>query len=228
MSRIVALVAARNEAERIAETIEAIGTIAGIDEIVVVDGASTDVTAAEARRAGARVLVAPSNVSGKGGALEGALDRIEPAKIYLFLDADLGATAKAGEALLVAVKGDLADLAIAALPRQVGHGGFRLVKRTAGGVIRLLSGFRTREPLSGQRAIRAEVLNAVRPLAPGFGVEVAMTIDAVRAGFRVVEVELPLEHRATGRTAAGFRHRARQLADFARVYASRRMKAGRA
>jgi hypothetical protein len=49
-----------------------------------------------------------------------------------------------------------------------------------------------------------------------------MTVDAHRAGFRLVEVELDLEHRATGRTAAGFLHRARQLADFTRVYASRR------
>ena len=49
-----------------------------------------------------------------------------------------------------------------------------------------------------------------------------MTVDAHRAGFRVVEVELELEHRATGRDPRGFIHRARQLAAFARVYASRR------
>jgi hypothetical protein len=52
--------------------------------------------------------------------------------------------------------------------------------------------------------------------------ETAMTIDAVRAGFRVREIELHLEHRATGRTLAGFAHRARQLLDFARVWWSRR------
>ena len=34
----------------------------------------------------------------------------------------------------------------------------------------------------------------------GFGMEVGMTIDAVRAGHRVIEVELELAHRATGRT----------------------------
>jgi hypothetical protein len=39
---------------------------------------------------------------------------------------------------------------------------------------------------------------------------------------RLTEVELDLEHRATGRTAPGFRHRARQLRDFLRVYLSRR------
>ena len=46
-----------------------------------------------------------------------------------------------------------------------------------------------------------------------------MTIDAVRAGSRVVELELDLAHRATGRTLAGFVHRGRQLVDFVRVYA---------
>jgi glucosyl-3-phosphoglycerate synthase len=49
-----------------------------------------------------------------------------------------------------------------------------------------------------------------------------MTIDAVRAGLVVREVELDLEHRATGRDLAGFLHRARQLASFVRVYLSRR------
>lgn len=217
MTRVVALVAALNEAERVAATVEAIRTIAGVDEVVVVDGGSTDGTGEEARRAGARVLLAPATAQGKGGALEGALDRIEPAEIYMLLDADLGASAKEAEALLVAVRAGLADLAIGALPRQEGHGGFRLVKRTAGAVIRGLSGFRTREPLSGQRAVRREVLDAVRPLAPGFGVEVAMTIDAVRAGFRVLEVPVGMEHDVTGRDLAGFLHRARQGRDLLRA-----------
>jgi hypothetical protein len=43
----------------------------------------------------------------------------------------------------------------------------------------------------------------------------------VRRGHRLIEIELDLEHRATGRTAAGFAHRARQLLDFARVYVQR-------
>jgi len=170
------------------------------------------------------VLIAPASAGGKGGALEGALDRIEPAGIYLLLDADLGSTAKEAELLLVAVKGGLADLAIGTLPRQEGHGGFRLVKRTAKGVILGLAGFRTREPLSGQRAMRREVLDAVRPLARGFGVEVAMTIDAVRAGFRVVEVPVAMEHAATGRDLRGFMHRAHQGLDLLRATGPRLLR----
>jgi hypothetical protein len=73
------------------------------------------------------------------------------------------------------------------------------------------------EPLSGQRAIRRNVLDSVRPLAPGFGVEVAMTIDAVRAGFRVLEVPVAMEHAVTGRDVAGFLHRGRQGLDLLRA-----------
>ena len=59
------------------------------------------------------------------------------------------------------------------------------------------------------------------PFADGYGMEIGMTIDAVRAGHRVVEVELDLTHRATGRTLAGFLHRGRQLVDFVRAYRAR-------
>ncbi|MDQ3936017.1 MAG: glycosyltransferase family 2 protein, partial [Actinomycetota bacterium] len=88
--------------------------------------------------------------------------------------------------------------------------------------IRRLTGLDLRAPISGQRALAPPVVDAVLPFAPRFGMEIGMTVDAHRAGFRVVEVELPLEHRATGRTLGGFAHRARQLRDFLRVYASRR------
>jgi hypothetical protein len=81
---------------------------------------------------------------------------------------------------------------------------------------------RAEAPISGQRAMRVDVLRDVLPFAGGYGMEMGMTIDAVRAGWRVGEQRLDLEHRASGRTLAGFAHRARQLADFLRVYLSRR------
>lgn len=214
--RIAAVVAARNEAGRVGETVRAIRTIPGVDEVVVADGSSGDGTAGEARAAGARVLVGPSR-DGKGGALEAAVSWIEPADFYLLLDADLGVTAREGAVLLETVRSGRADLAVGALPREPRHGGFRLVKRAAAEAVRRLSGFRAHEPLSGQRALTASCLAAVRPLAPGFGVEVAMTVDAVRAGFRVVEVPVAMRHVPTARDLAGFVHRGRQGVDLLRA-----------
>jgi glycosyltransferase involved in cell wall biosynthesis len=206
----------------VATTVEAIRSL-GLDEIVVVDGGSDDGTAERAAAAGARVLRAPAN-AGKGQALEGALARIEPADVYLLLDADLGSTAKEAGLLLEELATGRADLAIAIFPPDPRTGGFGLVKGFAGRVIRSLCGFPAREPLSGQRAVRAEALEAARPLARGFGVEVAMTVDVVRAGFRVREVSVPMFHVPTGRDFSGFLHRARQGRDVVRAAVPRALR----
>jgi hypothetical protein len=94
--------------------------------------------------------------------------------------------------------------------------------RFARWAIRSRCGYQASAPISGQRAMRGEVLPAVLPFAAGYGMEIGMTVDAVRAGYRIAEVELDLEHRATGRTLAGFVHRGRQLRDFTSVWWARR------
>jgi hypothetical protein len=153
--------------------------------------------------------------------MEGALRRLPAADVWLFVDADLAESAAALEPVLAQVLLDRADLAIAIFP-PLGGGGFGVVKRAAARAIRLLARYRAEEPLSGQRALTARCLAAVRPLARGFGMETAMTIDAVRAGFRVVEVATDgLSHRATGRSMKGFVHRGRQGAEIARAVAAR-------
>src|SRR6202020_2375975 len=111
-------------------------------------------------------------------------------------------------------------LAVAAFSRRVG-GGFGLALGLAHWAIRRRCGLWTTAPISGQRALSARMLAEVLPFAHGFGMEIGMTVDAVRAGARVAEIELDLEHRASGMTLAGFAHRARQLADFVRVYFAR-------
>lgn len=212
MTRVVAVVPARNEAGRVGFAVEAIRRLLDVDEVVLVDDASEDGTAEEAREAGARALMAPRNL-GKGRALEAALDLVPRADVYLLLDADLGETAgEAGLLLDAVLRGD-ADLAIGVLPRDPRHGGFRIVKRLSAALIRVLSGFEATEPMSGQRALTRQVLETVRPLAHGFGVETAMTIDAARFGFRIREVPVPMAHRPTGRDVRGFMHRAAQGRD---------------
>jgi hypothetical protein len=214
----LALVAARNEEGLIGPCVAALRDL--VTQVVVVDDASTDGTPAEATEAGAAVLRVERRL-GKGAALEGALRRVGPAELWLLADGDLGETAKGLSALLDLVAAGEADLAIAAFP-PARAGGFGLVKRAAAHVIRVQAGFEASEPLSGQRALTAEAMDRVRPLADGFGVETAMTIDAVRAGLHVVEVPIDgLDHRPTFRDPAGFRHRARQGWDMARAVGPR-------
>jgi glycosyltransferase involved in cell wall biosynthesis len=206
-----ALVAARNEADRIATTVSALRSIPQVADVVVMDDASTDGTASAALAAGAAVLQGRRR-AGKGRAVDGALGRLAPAGVWLLADADLGHTAARLGPILSEVLEGRADLAIAVFP-PVRNGGFGLVMRSAGRAIRWLSGFQAVEPLSGQRAITHEALEACRPLSAGFGLETGMTIDAVRRGFRVVEVPADLDHRATGRGIRGFAHRGRQGMD---------------
>jgi Glycosyl transferase family 2 len=216
--RTVAVVAAHDEADRIGATVEALDAL--VDEVVVVDDGSGDRTASAALVAGATVLRASRRL-GKGRALEEALERLEPADVWLFADADLGASARELGPLVERVRTSRADIAIAAFP-QLSGGGFGLVKRAAARSIRRLSGFEAHEPLSGQRAVSAAALTAVRPLASGFGTETAMTIDAVRAGLRVIEVPIDvLLPRPTGRGPRGFAHRGRQGLDILRAAAVR-------
>jgi glycosyltransferase involved in cell wall biosynthesis len=210
-SRVVALVAAKNEESTIAMTVKALLEITAIDEVVVAVDGSDDRTTEEARSAGATVLAGPRAV-GKGGAIEAALRRIPPASVYVLVDGDVGESASQAERLVEEVLARRLDLAVGILPPQPG-GGFGLVKRLAGWCIRSLTGFDAAEPLSGQRAVLREVLDGCRPLAARFGVETAMTIDALRLGYRVGEVEVDMTHRPTGRGVQGFRHRAGQGLD---------------
>ena len=213
--RTVALVPAWNEVDRIGETIRAIRALA-VDEVVVIDDGSTDGTPEAARTEGVRVLIAPRHL-GKGRALEGAFALVPEAERYLLLDGDLGDTAREGARLLDALDAG-ADLAVGVLPRaEARRGGFGIVKRASAILIRRLSGFHAAEPMSGQRAMTRQVLETVRPLADGFGLETAMTIDAVRMGFRVDEIPVAMRHRPTGRDLSGFAHRGRQGLDVLRA-----------
>ncbi len=221
---LAVIIAARNEADRIGETLAALRDALPEATLWVADDASTDGTAEAAMAAGAQV-VSRGRPHGKGanvGAAAEAALSVEPTPgLVLLCDGDLGASAAALAQLVGAVERGECDLAVAAFARRIG-GGFGVAIGFARWAIRRRCGLQTSAPISGQRALRSEVLRAVLPFARGYGMEVGMTIDAVRAGYSLREYELDLSHRATGRSFSGFVHRGRQLADFARVYLSRR------
>jgi glycosyltransferase involved in cell wall biosynthesis len=223
---VVVIVAAHNEADRIEQTLAALNDVFPGAQILVADDASTDDTAARAAAAGAEVVTAPRNI-GQGGANTLAARRVlslaltpDP-PVFVLCDGDLGDTARQLPALVAAVRRGECDLAVAAFSKRVG-GGFGVAVGYARAAIRRLTGLELDAPISGQRAMRGAVLPVVVPFAHRFGMEIGMTVDAARAGFRVGEIELDLAHRATGKDWRGFVHRARQLKDFAFTELSRR------
>lgn len=221
---LAVIVAARNEADRIGETLAALHEALPEAALWVADDASTDGTAEAAMAAGAQV-VSRARPHGKGAnvgaAVEAALSDEPAPRLFLLCDGDLGPSSSRLAPLVAAVEHGECDLAVAAFSRRVG-GGFGVALGFARWAIRRRCGLETSAPISGQRVLRTEVLRATLPFSRGYGMEVGMTIDAVRAGYRLREYEIDLSHRATGRSLAGFVHRARQLADFVRVYLSRR------
>jgi glycosyltransferase involved in cell wall biosynthesis len=226
MPKTVVIVSAYQEAERLATTLRAVGEAFPGARVLVADDGSRDSTPHVALQEGAELVRAPHTI-GKGGAMTLAAERVlslalEPdPPVFVLCDGDLGETARELPPLAEAVRSDGLDLAIARFSVKVG-GGFGFAVGFSRWATRRLSGLELVAPISGQRALRGEVLPVVVPFAPRFGMETAMNVDAARAGFRVGEIELHLAHRATGRTLRGFLHRAAQLKDFARVYLARR------
>jgi len=220
----VALVAARNEELRLSATLTSLALALPGVRVWVADDASTDATAAIAQRMGARVATSPSHV-GKGAtmtlAARAALEEGAGGSTVVLCDADLGASAGHLAELVAVVERREADLAVGAFARR-GGGGVGVTVGFARLALARACGTWMRAPLSGQRALRAGALQELLPFAEGFGMELAMVLDARRAGMRVAERVLPLEHREHGRDVAGFAHRGRQLADIVRAYARRR------
>ena len=211
-ARVVAIIPAFDRADTVGATVAAVRGLA-VDEVVVVDDGSADATAEKAAAAGARVVRLPAN-AGKGAAVAAGVAATPDAWVYLLLDADLGASAaNAGELLGPVIAGE-ADMVVGVLPGAGRGGGFGVVRALAGAGIARATGWRPRAPLSGQRAVQADLLRRLE-LAPRFGLETALSIDALRAGARVVETDVDLRHRHTGRRLEGFVHRGRQGRDIA-------------
>ena len=70
-------------------------------------------------------------------------------------------------------------------------------------------------------AFRRRAFELASPLAAGWGLEVGMTIDVLRAGLKILEIEIDLRHRATGADIGAQLHRAAQLRDVTRALAAR-------
>jgi glucosyl-3-phosphoglycerate synthase len=183
-----------------------------VDEVVVVDAASADGTAAVAARAGATVwqeaelMPGHGPVLGKGDAMWRALSVLD-GELVCFLDADTeGFSAHFATGLLGPLVCEPAVSFVKAFYRRPLAGGDGGDSREGGGRVNHLTArpalalfypelAGVRQPLAGEVAARRELLEGL-PFATGYGVEIAMLIDVWRKlGLQgIAQVDLD-EHR---------------------------------
>lgn len=184
-----------NEEEPIAGVVAEV-LVQEADEVIVVDNGSTDATAANARAAGARVVIEPHR--GYGRACAAGLAAVRPdADIVCFLDGD-GSDVPA---FLAAVTGPVArgeaDFVMGSRLRGQRESGSMtpqqlVAGRLAGVLMRLVYGAQFTD-MSPFRAIRVAQLRGLGMSEATYGWNLEMQMRVAAAGLRILEI--PVDHR---------------------------------
>lgn len=185
---------AYNEEVGLASTLRAIARDAPEVEVVVVDDGSSDGTASVA--AGSDVVLVRHDVNrGKGAAFRAGVAAASTDRIVI-MDADATYPASA----IGRVAGLLVEHDYVSAARRTGRAHIPFVNRVGNAAIaaaiRLISGSRLSDPLTGMYGLRRDAFNLLDLSADGYGLETEVAIKAARAGLRTVEVEIQYGARA--------------------------------
>lgn len=225
-----ALVIGHDHARHIAATVRAARAIPGVDLVLVVDDASNDNTQDLARKAGA-VVVRHSHHRGRSASIETGASviamRDEPGgtpRAILLLDGNLGNYAIGAAPLVPAVTESVCDVAIGLTEAQRTANGPSA--RAARRAIERATNWTPEQPLNRIRCVSRPALEAAMPLARGAGLEVAMTLDVIAAGFLVTEVECEIRHKAQTGDHHSLGTRGTQYRDVMLAISNRRLRSG--
>jgi dolichol-phosphate mannosyltransferase len=197
-SRVLVLVAAMNEEEGIGQTLSELKKTLDKPVLLVVDGNSTDKTVEIARVMGAEVLVQRGR--GKGNAIGQAIMHVNGGVKYVaFIDADF--TYPAGYLPeMVRILEENPNVGMVCGNRfkdelnlgklhDVLYFGNRLLAFTHN----FFNGVELKDPLTGLRVVRWEILKDWKPRSKGFDIEVELNHRVERKGFTIVE--MPIAYR---------------------------------
>jgi dolichol-phosphate mannosyltransferase len=192
------LIPTLNEAGSIRGVIEDFRRM-GFQDILVIDGHSTDGTPDLAREAGARVIV--QSGSGKGQALLEAFGLIDKEYIVL-IDGDGTYLPSEVDRLLDPLMRGRADHVIGNRFSNLRGGSLKRLNLVGNWLINLLFGIiygvRLRDILSGYRAFTRSGISSLDLSMTGFEIESEITIESLKKGLRIVEVPITYLPRAGG------------------------------
>ena len=170
-----------------------------VDQVIVVDGGSRDRTVAEARAAGAKVLIERERGYGRA-CTKGAAAAIEDgAEILVFLDGDGGDRPEAIPKLVQPILEDEHDFVIGSRCRASIGAHQALAGRAIGAAIALVYGVRFTD-MCAFRAIRADTLSRLGMREMTYGWNIEMQMRAARAGLRILELPVPHGRRLAGKS----------------------------
>ncbi len=185
------VVPARNEGKTIGDVLEIVRHMT--DDLIVVDGHSSDETVVVAKRYGARVV--QDNGRGKGDAIRVGLARVRY-PVTVLIDADGSHEPKDIPELVAPIVAGEADLVMAS--RMLGgseelFGSVAEVARLMGSLVISLSinyryGVRLTDYQNGFRAIRTEVGRTIGLSSDISTIEQEMAMKCLQQGYRVIEI----------------------------------------
>jgi len=229
-ARVAAIIPVLDEQGAIAAVLAAMPR-RWVEQIIVVDGGSRDLTVDVARAAGATVLVESERGYGRACARGAAAAIEDGAEILVFLDGDGSDRPEAISSLVQPILDGKYDFVIGSRTRGTRENGSMgahqvLAGRTIGAAIGLIYGAYFTD-MCAFRAIRATELRRLGMREMTYGWNLEMQMRAARAGLRILELPVPHDRRRAGRSkVAGtirgsIRASLRILATFARVACER-------
>lgn len=189
--KISVVIPTKNEEKTIAEIIDGVKPYA--DEILVIDGHSTDKTREIALSKGVRVEL--DRGKGKGDGLRKAIELVT-GDIIVFIDADGSHDPTDIPKLVEPIKSGKADMVIGSRMKGGSDelmGTFEEFLRLVGGqtitlIINYVLGAHLTDSQNGFRAVRTEAIRQIRLTENITTIEQEMTIKFIKKGFRVIDV----------------------------------------
>ncbi len=197
--RVAVLIPCHNEAITVVKVIEDFRKQLPNADIYVFDNASTDQTAALARRAGAHVNYVKQ--LGKGNVVRAMWNTID-ADIYVMVDGDDTYPAEAVHQLIAPIMDEWADMVVGSRLVSEANSDFRTLNRVGNlfflQILNTIFQVQLTDILSGFRAMSRELVEAIPILSRGFEIEIELTFRALKFGYVIQEIPTHLRNRPPG------------------------------